>query len=639
MVESTRGLIENEILSLDGVKVMASNVTERMRRLQLTLQSPPLAPTPTNEGPPVVAGYLYMQKNMGEWKQLWCEFSEGELTYRNELGCQTIGGRIPVSFCETELVHDRCLPEFKTSPTLRPTVTAAVSGSASPVLQPTASPLPRSGSTLDDIRTRFSVDLTRSEEMYYSSLGIQAKHSFKVFSPVRTYVFRADSDYVRDEFCKAMFDWLKAHLDENAFGKKLEALKEVNPVIREQFLIHDNHYNQLILTLSKSGFLEDELPITSTRKEKCGVLSMEVASEEVGWKDYYFVLFEGTLFYYKDSKSTAPTGILTLKYASVDVDPIGLTKGDFKFEVKTPLRTVVCRAKHAIALAEWIASLDGALNSHVKKFKGPKRTSMEVLKDIDEMILSVATFRTMATAPSSLRAFKSFLGEHAAVQLDFVLAVDELRSRPVGFETQRDATAIYNKFFGSEREMALDQHRAIKLPADTWTAVKQMTQREMLDEAMRWCEKPLEASFAGFKETTTYQSLSFFGEGVVANPSVRRITNFERDSVQSFLLKVKGSKKSLEIKLSPKKDVLTIGRDKSNSLVVEDSRVSRSHARVEYTDTQCEYIDLGSSCGSKLNGKPVLRAKLQPGDVVEIGQSTLIFQIGKRGRFSLRGFP
>jgi len=272
-----------------------------------------------------------------------------------------------------------------------------------------------------------------------------------------------------------------------------------------------------------------------------------VAMEEVGWKDYYFVLFEGTLFYYKDSKSTAPTGILTLKYATVDLDPIGLTRGDFKFEVKTPLRTVVCRAKHAIALAEWIASLDGALNSHVKKYKGPKRTSLDVLKDIDKMVLAVATFRVMATAPTSLRAFKTFLGEQAAVQLDFVLAVDELRSKPASFETQTQATVVYNKFFGTEHQ------RAIKLPPDTWTVVNQMSQQEMLDEVVHWCEKPLEAAFAGFKETTAYQTLSFFGDGVLPNPSLRRITNFERDSAQSFLLKVKGSKKSLEIKLLPKK--------------------------------------------------------------------------------------
>jgi hypothetical protein len=44
---------------------------------------------------------------------------------------------------------------------------------------------------------------------------------------------------------------------------------------------------------------------------------------------------------------------------------------------------------------------------------------------------------------------------------------------------------------------------------------------------------------------------------------------------------------------------------------------------------------LGSSCGSKLNGRPVLRAKLKPGDVIELGQSILIFQLKPKTGFSL----
>jgi len=43
--------------------------------------------------------------------------------------------------------------------------------------------------------------------------------------------------------------------------------------------------------------------------------------------------------------------------------------------------------------------------------------------------------------------------------------------------------------------------------------------------------------------------------------------------------------------------------------------------------TECEFIDLGSSCGSKLNGRQVFRAKLRSGDVLELGQSLLIFQV------------
>jgi hypothetical protein len=119
----------------------------------------------------------------------------------------------------------------------------------------------------------------------------------------------------------------------------------------------------------------------------------------------------------------------------------------------------------------------------------------------------------------------------------------------------------------------------------------------------------------------------------------RVVEPFDSSMVPQFMLKIKGQKESKCIKLSKKNTVLTIGRDKSNSMILEDSRVSRSHARIEWNEQQCtcEYIDLGSSCGSKLNGKAVQRAKLQPGDVLELGQSTLIFQLKKKKRFSLLG--
>jgi pSer/pThr/pTyr-binding forkhead associated (FHA) protein len=60
--------------------------------------------------------------------------------------------------------------------------------------------------------------------------------------------------------------------------------------------------------------------------------------------------------------------------------------------------------------------------------------------------------------------------------------------------------------------------------------------------------------------------------------------------------------------------------------------VSRRHARVERTARGCEIVDLDSANGLSLNGTPVTRARLRPGDVVTIGDSTLVFQSGEEDR-------
>jgi hypothetical protein len=49
-------------------------------------------------------------------------------------------------------------------------------------------------------------------------------------------------------------------------------------------------------------------------------------------------------------------------------------------------------------------------------------------------------------------------------------------------------------------------------------------------------------------------------------------------------LKSKASKIRI-VRFDMNKTVLTIGRDVSNDLVVDDERVSRSHARIEYSRT------------------------------------------------------
>lgn len=78
----------------------------------------------------------------------------------------------------------------------------------------------------------------------------------------------------------------------------------------------------------------------------------------------------------------------------------------------------------------------------------------------------------------------------------------------------------------------------------------------------------------------------------------------------------------------------TIGREKSSGLLLNDGRVSRSHGRVEFCATYCKYIDQGSSCGSKLNGRSILTANLRNCDVLELGYSTLVFMVASSEKSS-----
>ena len=64
---------------------------------------------------------------------------------------------------------------------------------------------------------------------------------------------------------------------------------------------------------------------------------------------------------------------------------------------------------------------------------------------------------------------------------------------------------------------------------------------------------------------------------------------------------------------------LTIGRDESCDIVLDDRQVSRLHARVSWQGDHYEVEDLGSKNGTHLNGKDVYSAMpLRDGDEVQI---------------------
>lgn len=76
------------------------------------------------------------------------------------------------------------------------------------------------------------------------------------------------------------------------------------------------------------------------------------------------------------------------------------------------------------------------------------------------------------------------------------------------------------------------------------------------------------------------------------------------------------------------RDGLVLGRVASCDVVLDDTKASRRHARVIVEAGVVEIEDMGSSNGTRLNGKPVERRMLRDGDRVEIGKTAVVFREG-----------
>jgi hypothetical protein len=73
------------------------------------------------------------------------------------------------------------------------------------------------------------------------------------------------------------------------------------------------------------------------------------------------------------------------------------------------------------------------------------------------------------------------------------------------------------------------------------------------------------------------------------------------------------------------RDSLVLGRGSDADLRFSDPGVSRRHAEVRREGDDVIVVDLGSTNGTRVNGRPVERHRLTPGDQISVGASTMTY--------------
>jgi len=79
---------------------------------------------------------------------------------------------------------------------------------------------------------------------------------------------------------------------------------------------------------------------------------------------------------------------------------------------------------------------------------------------------------------------------------------------------------------------------------------------------------------------------------------------------------------------------ISLGREEGNSIQLNDERVSRFHAKIQWDHGDLVITDLESTNGTKVNGEQTQLRILRQGDTVSLGRSTLL--VGSREEIQKR---
>jgi hypothetical protein len=71
--------------------------------------------------------------------------------------------------------------------------------------------------------------------------------------------------------------------------------------------------------------------------------------------------------------------------------------------------------------------------------------------------------------------------------------------------------------------------------------------------------------------------------------------------------------------------VVNIGRRLDNQLILDNPHVSRTHAQLRIRDGRFVLFDLGSTTGTKVNGRAIKQHVLRQGDVISIAEIRLVY--------------
>jgi len=208
--------------------------------------------------------------------------------------------------------------------------------------------------------------------------------SLTLFSSARLFIFSSTDQNALQTFYQAIRQMLQSALGESEHEARLEAARQLLPLLDRKMVEEINRAEKLVDELRKMGLMTAQAAF-----RKRGHLELQSQSNPNNWKRMFFLL-KGNILYYRYDKHEAMNmladpdvrrpGIVPLKLATLSTEQHEEQK-QYLFIITTPYITYRCRAKHSVDCSEWLAALS-------KKAAGPALMPQAALADAGDTNIS-----------------------------------------------------------------------------------------------------------------------------------------------------------------------------------------------------------------------------------------------------------
>jgi len=465
-----------------------------------------------------------------------------------------------------------------------------------------------------------------------------------VYTPDKLKVLSAPSEETMNEWVAKLEETVATSCSARpgTLEAKKEAAEAMKPLMMAQTFAEVDTYHLLVANLRSAGLLGgDDDPRHADNIAKAGKMKMLKSSmDENVWQKFYFVMVDKTIYYYKsrkkkdsgnydedeeeeeddeDANDMPWKGCFNVTVATVGAAPTGISSKAKVFQIKTPLRTFILKARHEVDAEEWMGHICAAQQGIPVEQRESKLRGFDVYEDSLHRKLTESPgsvkLEDMLGHPVGVRYFMQFLATSdpgLAKSVKAFKSIDKYKKKVVPEKKMKKALKIFKKFVkGSE-----------------------------------YVPKEVQAALAEQVENFNFAAQNMFQplEDILKAKCNDRFNEFTKSPIYDTLLKSCGPK-MLTVSREKTSDqvhkldgCVVVGRSRESDAgddyvhLPDDHKVSREHCRLDAGPLAVLVTDMGSSKGTRLDskdGKKVMTKIILPGQSLYIGGYVLTYNLGQ----------